>query len=76
MTFAHVHHPVGALPLLASDTAFFVTFGIFVVALVALIVIVLTWAIRRDRAGRAAWLLRRQQAAPKGPRHTRRGPQP
>ena len=42
-------------PLLASDVAFAVIFGIFVVALLALVVIVLTWAIRRDRQGRADW---------------------
>jgi uncharacterized membrane protein len=47
-------------PLLASNVAFAVIFGIFVVALVVLIVITLTWAIRRDRVGRAAW--RQRQA--------------
>lgn len=41
--------------LLASNVAFGVIFGIFIVALVVLIVITVTWAIRRDRAGRAAW---------------------
>jgi hypothetical protein len=75
MTFVPAHHSAHTVALLANNTAFFVTFGIFVVALLALIVIVLTWAIRRDRAGRAAWMLRRQQAASKGPRHSRRGPQ-
>jgi hypothetical protein len=48
-------------PLLASDVAFGVLFGIFVVALLALIVIVLLWAFRRDRAGRAAWRQRQQE---------------
>jgi hypothetical protein len=48
------------LPLLASDTAFAVVFGIFVVAMLAMIVIVLRWAIRRDRAGRSAWRQRQQ----------------
>ena len=61
MTNAHVHYLVHPMPLLASNTAFFVVFGIFVVALLTLIVIVLTWAIRRDRVGRASWVLRRQQ---------------
>ena len=46
--------------LLASDSvAFAVIFGIFVAALLVLIVIVLMWAVRRDRAGRAEW--RRRQ---------------
>jgi hypothetical protein len=47
-------------PLLASDVAFAVLFGIFIVALLALIVIVLTWSFRRDRQGRAAWRQRQQ----------------
>jgi ABC-type branched-subunit amino acid transport system permease subunit len=61
MTTVPLHHQVHQLPLLASNTAFAVIFGIFVVALLVLIVIVLTWAIRRDRAGRAAWAVRQQQ---------------
>ena len=48
-------------PLLASNVAFGVIFGIFVVALVALIVIVITWAVRHDRPGRAAWRERQLQ---------------
>lgn len=47
-------------PLLASDVAFAVVFGVFVVAILALVVIVLTWAFRRDRQGRAAWRQRQQ----------------
>jgi hypothetical protein len=47
-------------PLLASAVAFAVVFGIFIVALLALIVTVLTWALRRDRRGRAAWRQRQQ----------------
>ncbi len=40
--------------LASSDTAAFaVIFGIFVVALLVLIVITLRWVFRRDRAGRA-----------------------
>jgi hypothetical protein len=66
MTNANVHYLVPSMPLLASNTAFFVIFGVFVVALLALIVIILTWAIRRDRAGRSAWMLRRQQQAASG----------
>jgi cbb3-type cytochrome oxidase subunit 3 len=42
-------------PLLASDVAFAVVFGIFVVALLTLVIIVLVWAFRRDSQGRAAW---------------------
>ncbi len=49
------------LSLLASDSvAFGVIFGIFVVALVVLIVIVLRWAIRSDRRGRALWRQRQE----------------
>jgi hypothetical protein len=42
-------------PLMAVNAGFVVLFAIFVVALLVLIVVTLTWAIRRDRAGRAAW---------------------
>jgi hypothetical protein len=49
--------------LLASNVPFAIIFGIFVVALVVLIVIVLMWAIRRDRAGRAEWRQRQQDRA-------------
>jgi hypothetical protein len=49
------------LSLLASDSAAFaIIFGIFVVALVVLIVIVLRWAIRSDRRGRALWRQRQE----------------
>jgi hypothetical protein len=54
-------------PPLASDTAFFVLFGIFVVAVVVLAVIVLTWAFRRDKAGRADWLQRQEGEPPRAP---------
>jgi uncharacterized membrane protein len=44
------------LALLASNSvAFGIIFGIFVVALLVLIVIVLKWAIGRDRQGREQW---------------------
>jgi hypothetical protein len=59
----------GQRPLLAAnDVAFGVLFGIFIVALLTLIVIVAMWVIRRDRQGRAAWLQRQQDrsAAPEG----------
>jgi hypothetical protein len=50
-------------PLAANDVAFGVIFGIFVVALLTLIVIVLRWSIRRDRQGRAAWRARQTGGA-------------
>jgi len=46
--------------LIASNVAFAIVFSIFIVAMVVLAVVVLLWAIRRDRAGRADWLARRQ----------------
>jgi hypothetical protein len=54
------HAPSLAL-LLASNVAFAITFGLFVIALATLIVIVLRWAIRRDRTGRVAWRQRQQE---------------
>jgi hypothetical protein len=52
--------------LLASDSvAFGVIFGIFLVALLVLIVIVLRWAIRRDRQGRELW--KQRQASTMAP---------
>jgi hypothetical protein len=59
-------HP---LPLLASDATFFVLFGIFVVALVVLIVLTLAWTFRRDRAGRAAWRERQLSQTLAAPDH-------
>jgi hypothetical protein len=44
----------------AGNTAFFVIFGIFVVALLALVVIVIMWAVRHDMAGRKAWRTRQE----------------
>jgi hypothetical protein len=54
---------LGLQPLLASDAAFAVVFGIFIVAMLTMIVIVLRWAIRRDRSGRAAWRQRQQDGS-------------
>jgi hypothetical protein len=53
-----------ALDLLApaTNTAFFVVFGVFVVAMVVLLVIIITWAVRHDVAGRRAWRARREAA--------------
>jgi hypothetical protein len=47
-------------PMLASDAAGFTIFGIFVVAIVVLIVLTIRWTIRRDRELRQDW--RRRQA--------------
>jgi uncharacterized membrane protein YdbT with pleckstrin-like domain len=44
----------------ATDAAFFVIFGIFVVAFVVLAVVVIVWAVRHDIAGRKAWQQRRE----------------
>jgi hypothetical protein len=44
----------------AGNTAFFVIFGIFVVAIIALAVIVIMWAVRHDLAGRQAWRARQE----------------
>ncbi len=45
----------------AGNTAFFVIFGIFVVAMLTLVVIVILWAVRNDIAGRKAWRARQQE---------------
>ena len=50
-------------PASASNAAFYTIFGIFVVAMLVLIVIILVWAIRHDIAGRAAWRRRQEDAA-------------
>ena len=44
----------------AGNSAFFVIFGIFVVAIIALAVIVIMWAVRHDLAGRRAWRARQE----------------
>ena len=46
----------------ATNTAFAVVFGVFVVAIVVLIVIIIVWAVRHDVAGRRAWRARREGA--------------
>jgi hypothetical protein len=45
----------------AGNTAFYVIFGLFVVAMVALVVIVIMWAVRHDVRGRAAWRARQEE---------------
>jgi hypothetical protein len=65
MTFAVATFALFVPPFLAEDeVAFAVVFGIFIVALVTMIVIVLVWAIRRDRTGRIAWRQRQQLGDP------------
>lgn len=44
------------------DAAFYPVFAVFVVGFVALAVVTLRWAVRRDRAGRAEWVRRHQSA--------------
>jgi hypothetical protein len=44
----------------AGNTAFFVIFGVFVVAMFVLVVIVILWAVRHDVAGRKAWRARQE----------------
>lgn len=53
-----------ALDLLApaTNTAFAVVFGVFVAAMVVLIVIIIVWAVRHDVAGRRAWRARQEGA--------------
>lgn len=53
---------------MAASAAFYAVFSVFVVAFVVLTVITLSWAVRRDRAGRQAWIERRraQKSAPGG----------
>ena len=65
---APVPAPAVEAPVLAAtsgDTAFFVIFGVFVVAMLVLVVIVITWAVRHDIAGRRAWR-ERQEAQARG----------
>jgi hypothetical protein len=50
----------------STSPAFGIIFGIFVAALLVLIVIVVLWAVRRDRAGRALWRERHQEGGTAG----------
>jgi hypothetical protein len=45
----------------SSNAAFFTLFGVFVVAMLVLIFLTVRFVIRRDRAGRKAWLERQSQ---------------
>jgi hypothetical protein len=57
-----------ALDLLApaTNTAFVIVFGVFVVAMVVLVVIIITWAVRHDIAGRRSWRERQEEAIQAG----------
>lgn len=46
--------------LVAAGAAFDAVFGVFVAAFVVLVVVTMRWAIKRDRAGRAAWVQRQR----------------
>ena len=46
-----------------SNTAFAVVFGIFVVAMLILTVVIVTWAVRRDRTALTEWRRRRAERA-------------
>ncbi|HUZ08610.1 MAG TPA: hypothetical protein VMU76_00360 [Acidimicrobiales bacterium] len=46
----------------ASEVAFGIVFGVFVVAIAVLAVVTVTWAVRRDRPGREAWRRRMSES--------------
>jgi hypothetical protein len=50
-------------PIVATNVAFFVVFGLFVVAFVTLMVIVIMWAVRHDMTGWKLWRQRQEEAA-------------
>ena len=52
--------PPALLLASAGNTAFYVIFGIFVLAMVALVIIVIMWAVRHDLSGRQAWRQRQE----------------
>ena len=47
----------------ATDVAFGIVFGLFVLALLVLAVVTIRWGVRRDRPGRQAWKQRHLEAA-------------
>lgn len=51
------------LPAPAASTAFSVVFGVFVFAMVVLIVLIIVWAVRHDISGRRAWRARQIAAS-------------
>jgi hypothetical protein len=58
-------------PLLATNVAFYVVFGLFVAAMVVLAAIIVVWAVRHDMTGWKAWRARQTAAyeAQSAPRH-------
>ena len=44
----------------ATNTAFYAIFGVFVIAMLVLVVVIMVWAIRHDVAGRRAWRARHE----------------
>jgi membrane protein implicated in regulation of membrane protease activity len=58
---------LGHLLFVGADAAFYAVFGVFLVAFLVLVVITLRWAVRRDRAGRAEWLRRREESGTGAP---------
>jgi len=57
MALAHV------TPIVATNVAFFVVFGIFVVAIVTLAVLTIVWAVRHDMSGWKIWRKQQEDAA-------------
>jgi hypothetical protein len=57
--------PAAAALLAASagNTAFYAIFGVFVAAMLVLVVIIIVWAVRHDVAGRRAWRERQEARA-------------
>ena len=49
--------------VMASDAAFGIVFGVFILALAVLAVVAIRWGVRRDRPGREAWQQRHLDAA-------------
>jgi hypothetical protein len=54
--------PALVLPAPATNAGFAVVFGLFVVAMVVLVVIIIVWAVRHDVAGRRVWRERQERA--------------
>ena len=50
----------------ATDVAFGIVFGLFVLALLVLAIVTIRWGVRRDRPGRQAWRQSRIEAAARG----------
>jgi hypothetical protein len=61
-TLAGAMAPALVLPPPATDVAFFVVFGLFVVAMVVLVALIIVRAVRHDVIGRRAWRARQEAA--------------